>query len=510
MSEAANPNMQSSSPADRPDTEISMPTVAVPTPPTVAAKEEGWATIDFPGAMRVDEIPHSAASVHPLPTMSAADLARIVQQLRQENTHLKQQVSHLEQDLTQTQVELQLELARSLYQTPGASATADQEGMSQQVRQLVEELERSRQANQGQQILLDTIQEQFNSSHERIAQLERECAALQQHYNEQVQLAMQSDSICRDLRKRLHRQQQQTLQLKAALEKCLEMPHLQGRMTIQDLELPNPTAIEAIPLANPKAQPVKPWSTAPEPSQERFYTAFGAQSSGLPHSLADLLQADGSDNTSDSASEQPAAAEGTRTSHFPAAAPELAQFPSDQMPGNVLELIFPPSQPAPAVAGMPVSPQESVFDLSPFLEAGEVPRSETPDPHPGLSDASAAVAPANQDVWAELNPFLDPANAVMNAVIPPSFNLAEPMMPPEVAAVSSDRPVAWAMSGDSIPEELDVEQEIVDPTMTPPPTLDEFGSAPANWPAPTLYPFRSPQKKRQSLAAVELPSFPQA
>lgn len=508
MSEAANPNMQSSFPANLSNTEPSMPATGATEPPTDNTVADGWATINFPGALRVDEIPHSHASVNPLPTMSAADLARIVQQLRQENAHLKQQVGHLEQDLTQTQVELQLELARSLYQTPGEAATGDQGAMSQQVRQLAEELERSRQTNQGQQILLDTIQEQFNSSHERIAQLERECAALQQHYNEQVQIAMQSDSICRDLRKRLHRQQQQTLQLKAALEKCLEMPHLQGRMTMQDLQLPSPTAIEAIPLANPKAQPVKPWSTAPEPTQERFYTAFGDQSSGLPNSLADLLQGDGSGSTT----ELPPTSEISFSSPLPAPEPsEPLQGPSAQSPSNVLELIFPTSQSAPSVSpGVTVSPQESVFDLSPFLEAGEVPRSPDPIPNSGLSVPVATDPQTEEDVWTELNPFLDPANAAMNAVIPPSFNLSEPMMPPEAPAVAADRPVDWAISGDSVPADLIVEQEMIDPTMTPPPTLDEFGSAPANWPAPTLYPFRSPQKKRQSLAAVELPSFPPA
>ncbi len=101
-----------------------------------------------------------------------------------------------------------------------------------------------------------TIQAQTNS----IEKLTTELAIalelsiqVQADYNEQShQLAAEKDN-CRDLRTRLNREQQHSLQLKAALEKCLEVPPT-------SYQLAEETGDESISFT-PKAPSIKPWKT---------------------------------------------------------------------------------------------------------------------------------------------------------------------------------------------------------------------------------------------------------
>lgn len=91
-----------------------------------------------------------------------------------------------------------------------------------QEKAVLQELVASRQMLQQQQILTESLTEQLVSSQERIAQMERDLALLQQSYDEQQHLLKDEEANCQDLRTRLYRQQQQALQFKAALEKCLD------------------------------------------------------------------------------------------------------------------------------------------------------------------------------------------------------------------------------------------------------------------------------------------------
>jgi len=300
MSEADSPNDQPVPTSTEPSEQVTAvhsadPVRLHPTP------DDGWQTVDFPGAISVDALPHKqtealGSAIEPGVihySNAEIDLATYVvaipfqpfgtvtqlQQLQDENAALRDHLAQVEQDLVQ-QIEQQLEAACILSQPEAAMdeavASIPMLGQSKplqsahdRLQQLVQALERSHETAQRQQILVETLTAQLKSSQERIAQLERDCALTQQHHNEQVQQVLQAESACRDLRLRLHRQQQQTLQFKVALEKCLEMPTVYENQVIPDDALPDgstpPDALSA--LQKPKNQPVKPWSLPSQASQ---------------------------------------------------------------------------------------------------------------------------------------------------------------------------------------------------------------------------------------------------
>ena len=115
---------------------------------------------------------------------------------------------------------------------------------------------------QRQQILVETLTDQLQSSHEQIAQLERECAAVQQRSSDHLQQFTQSEQTARDLRSRLHRQQRYTLQFKAALEKCLDVPPATAQGFVSDFleETLEPVTVSPPKVKIPRSQPVQPWS----------------------------------------------------------------------------------------------------------------------------------------------------------------------------------------------------------------------------------------------------------
>ncbi len=236
------------------------------------ADDQGWQTVDFPEALRVDEIPHqvpaSAASPSAPPWVSVTSYEGLVQHLQLENGELRDRIARLEEALALSQLSARAEIlhAGDTDAAPSFAAAIAEPSQS--------ESEWLQQATHRQQILVETLNEQLHSSQERIAQLEQECALIQQRFNDQVQQRLHSETTCRDLRTRLHRQQQQALQFKTALEKCLEMPApeadasaiasaappLTPQATLQALSDPILTNEGAISLFVPKTSPVRPWS----------------------------------------------------------------------------------------------------------------------------------------------------------------------------------------------------------------------------------------------------------
>ncbi|MFP4123388.1 hypothetical protein [Coleofasciculus sp.] len=195
-----------------------------------------------------------------LPTLAEsgnkdADWFALAQKMRQRNRRLLEQIAQLQNALSEKQDALNAEMVRlqeqdSLIVRQGEELNTLQE----QLTRLFHTLESSHQAATRQQILIETLSEQLQSSQERVAQLERECALTQQRNNEQSHHLVQSANTCRELKTRLHRQQQQTLQFKVALEKCLEMPNRQ-------LGEAQPTRPKRdVGGVVPKAQPIQPWS----------------------------------------------------------------------------------------------------------------------------------------------------------------------------------------------------------------------------------------------------------
>ncbi len=240
---------------------VEVPAIS-PSTSSSTADADGWQTVDFPDALRVDDIPWADGDI---PVMAMTSYAGLVQQLQQENGQLRDRINHLEEAIAFGQLE-----ARSTIFYQGDTQNGEPESVAPDnlttgnstPENITSEFASPHPTVQRQQILVDTLNEQLQSCQERIAQLERECALTQQRFNEQVQQRLQAETTCRDLRTRLHRQQQQALQFKTALEKCLEMP------APQDSQITAPTAEADATLAAEgtfapfvsKTSPVRPWS----------------------------------------------------------------------------------------------------------------------------------------------------------------------------------------------------------------------------------------------------------
>lgn len=595
MSEAdrLNANFGSSKKSEAQNDRVEPTLCPVPLP-AGDADAAGWETVNFPGAMSVDAIPPAtarnpdAAAQIQMAMAIADDLAALVERLRAENADLKrqvaaaesnalattavpdpaiaefqeqfqaqiqaqlhtqqaenetlkQQITQLESDLSQAQIAVQLETARNTHSDPADAVQAL--GVAQaQLDRLFQELELSHQANQRQQILVETLTEQLDGSQERIAQLERDCAVTQQRFNEQVQQRLQAESACRDLRMRLHRQQQQTLQLKAALEKSLEMTPPFRPLPSEEAEGDRPAIDPPAEITDPLAarnQPVKPWAGTPlkfgSPSDPRPATPFarlletdGSKSAAPPSDTPERLSAVSEVTPMTDAivpepivpepivSEAPASIVAEVSEPTPQAA-SSAQSSLPQRLGDLLNQMFPaaaPAAPAPerlqSEAAPAIDTTGPIFDIGLFLAADEAAQA-------AAIDATSAAA-TSDDLWQDLEQVIAPETPAQKVSTPgvPTTTQAVAPVPVETGALLTE----GVSSADS-----QTDQPLPSSAATADAALNFFRLAgaqpPANRaavptnplftdgssPSPILYPSRQP-KKRQSLAAVELPRFP--
>jgi hypothetical protein len=237
-----------------------------------AVDEDPWATIALPQAIGIEEL-------------EEGDSIDLLDSLTDQNHTLRSRVAFLESALEQSQLTMKQESERweSRVKASEDAWLREQEAViarhlsdltlsQQKVTELFQQLERSHQLTQRQQIVIDTMNTELRVSQEQVAQLERECAATQQNFTEQVQLVSQSEHSCRDLRSRLNRQQRYTLQFKAALEKSLEVPSLgllEETIAVEPLAPKSATARVDIP----KAPPVQPWSSQSGSSSESDWSS---------------------------------------------------------------------------------------------------------------------------------------------------------------------------------------------------------------------------------------------
>lgn len=573
MNEAVNPTNDSGLSASNErvkfDTLASQETpLDTPTPATVG---DEWQTINFPGAIAVDAIPH------------AGDSQTLVEQLCQENAGLRTQIARMEQDLAQGQIDLQLVLARSLQSDLKAPAEDQDRSLRQaqelttaqeRANRLFQELELSHQTAQRQQILVETLTEQLESSQERIAQLERDCSLLQQRYNEQVQQHLQIENTCRDLRMRLHRQQQQTLQFKAALEKSLEVSAAQRQTAIaspftgEEMVAASTDTISSVsphdssptPLIH-RNTPVQPWST---PSNAAATAAgFAAL---IPKPLSNLLNL----------AAQPS--EGEEPNSLPdlASANPVSEQPQDL--NSFLNQIFPATAELPVYTIESAQQAATIFDPTPFLSPANSQQmtvssttevdsaSVTPqsfqiedeelvqalaalqfhsEPLPQSQPLTPPHPEADDTLWKDLENLIDPASAnsgeANSQIAAVSVNAAAQALPSASEGLRSSIPQnSLPEAGDRAkgaePASQPVHPDLSSRKMELPPTsevhltqpsLKVFGlnvsghsaqDAPrelppgatlftTHSPSPVVYPLR-PAKKLKSMAAVDLPSFP--
>lgn len=380
-----------------------------------------------------------------------ADWFALAQKMRQRNRRLLDQVTQLRAALREKQEELHSELVRSQQQETLLAQQAEElTTLHDQLTRMFQALESSHQAAQRQQILIETLSEQLQSSQERIAQLERECSLTQQRYNEQSHQLLQAANTCRELRTRLHRQQQQTLQFKVALEKSLEMPTSSSVPQQPPHRGSNATSF-------PKTQPIKPWSAEPGILKEKssFDTIWK-----LPN-LVEPLQAVYSLETEPVELKRPQDIDRLSTVDIPQLV-EPAIVPSPETAETELEL---------------EQEQQLLAEMVSLAEAA------------GLSEFKSDLANAQEQL---------PAESEMNS---------EQSSEPESGLSEAKGSSAFEKT-----QKVETEAKIpsedlwVDSKTREQPEPDVILPQ-SNWPSPTLYPLR-PAKKRRSLAAIDLPSFP--
>ncbi|NET05132.1 MAG: hypothetical protein F6K16_10475 [Symploca sp. SIO2B6] len=390
----------------------------------------------------------------------------VTQKMRQRNRRLLEQVTQLEQALQKKQEALnsKQELAQE-HEKLLAQQSEKLSTTQEQLTKLFETLESSHQAAQRQQILIETLSEQLESSQERVAQLERECALTQQRYNEQSHQLLQQENICRELRSRLQRQQRQTLQFKAALEKSLEMSTPKHQAEPQQVH-PQRENIKVNRSLVPKARPIQPWSAQPEVLQE--------------------------DSNIETISNRPIRLE---------TKPQQLEKPLVSVPGN------PELEVSPLVKTIEEIQLSSTADapeqiINQFTTCDQNIEPETEEEKQLLAPLSSLTEASDTSPWqtgiaeiykdATMAPETD--NNQLKASAPSPNQTQETLLARDVS--------------DGEDQEYKANNELIEdahPSHSAQP--NQVILPQSNWPSPTLYPLRTP-KKRKSLAAIELPNFP--
>jgi hypothetical protein len=506
--------------------------------------------------VRVETIPDLAAQAN------TEELLSLIRELNQCNNALLDRVAELETALEQQQ-------AAAPIAAPQEWAIAGLEDLDlpaaqQKIVQLAQELELVHQTNKRQQILVETLTGQFENSQERVAELERECARLQQYANEQSQKLIQSDNTCRDLRSRLQRQQRYTLQFKVALEKALEVAPAGATPVLGDADASQESATDWLisqapeQALVPKASHIQPWSAQ---GDSRFLSklalaATGGESLDVPEPVPEpeedapsaatvpgesvSLNTDAMETASATAASEelqdltvtrpPRDAEpaqppvsfnlkGVTSTRSPAALhlPQTDDQPSDQAsPGlsddpDALLRSLPPE-----VLQAGISALEDI--LGEFWQFSQSETGEEVDSLNTLEIDAAAAEPgtpdqAEQDIPASGSTQLGPdfwqnmarladvsAEDVLKASVADSFDAFSDLEQESVNLVKPEGSPDQNFAG----EQSSTQETPVD--QPPEQLIDGLPLDNPNWPAPLVRPFRQ-TKKLQSLAAVDLPNF---
>lgn len=505
-------------------------------------------------------------------TTDLADLISLIQELNQCNSILLDRVSQLEEALERSQSALKAEVKRSQTQNQvdfssydPAIVSEDLATAQEQVVELYGQLEFVHQTNQRQQILVETLTGQLEASQERVAQLEREAALVQQRYNEQTQLLMQYENNCRDLQSRLHRQQRYTLQFKAALEKSLEVSASPYESVAQAV-----AASENEQFFLPKVQRIQPW-VSPEFLASQM--AWMKSSMVIPSDTTD-------DPTTDDLAGLGQSEEQVMDSlSFPKLRTHRRSLAAVKLPGfgNPLPQPVDPeadqqlASPDSAEAGTPVvshhmkqtnlehsadgvpvndetfrqkidaavqpladmlaeamraDPPDASFNAGSeallsenrqVVAPDEIAAVEQPLAAPDEALLDAVMADAEDALWQDLARLIDVSTEdVVKASLSGDFSAFESidfnaLQPPRSAPASEPENAKMIAPPSPHAHTSDPWSEPQEDRSTQPNSASEAPSVPGlesnpGWPAPLVYPLR-PTKKRRSLAAVELPSF---
>lgn len=453
--------------------------------PSESPVYDDWEVVPLYG-MALGDAAEAATSPRS-PATREVELQTRIRDLNQCNEVLLSRVHQLEEALERSQQALQQEVERSQRATAEEKAAAAQ---SQSVAQLLSELEQSNEALGRQTILAETLSAQLETFQGRNQHLENECALLRRRNAEKAQQLQAAEESCTDLRSRLQRQQRYTLQFKAALEKCLDTPAF--KRAAKDIEaepsvepLHPAAAHSGLNLVMPRAEQIQPWSASgtATPTDPQLLSLMRSQPSSV--TLEDAAAATVDDSFS---STQPVTE---------AAAAEVTP-PSETTPNKVSS----------------EAENQLWQDVERVIE-----NADTTSEMNFAASADAAKAPSQPSTQeSESAQFTEPIpwGAPIQKEIPHLAEEAEETIlaksnekQPQSVTETARSPKSWPPSEALSTVHADSRSKAYAPSSfaTSVPALDAM-TAPQSSPSPVVHPLRPAQRKRKSLAAVELPSFP--
>lgn len=375
------------------------------------------------------------------------DWFALARKLRQHNRELIKTVVKLEQALNESQEKLQHHIKKTRStENLITQQTEELNSNHEQINRLYKELETAHHHEQKRQEQLEELQHQLQASQTQFAELERECAQLQQTHSEQAHQLTEQEQTIRELKTRLFRQQQQALQFKSALDQCLEPGTLPGLEADPEAPRSNNIYLTTANLQIARAKAIQPWSNQGLSSEE----------AEPEEPLVVFPQAEGADD------EDPLDDE-------------------DQQLQETLENILGELEQGEGDFVLPLDPDEvEVGDLMEITEALE-------NHDNGIPELSAAILTPDSE---SLKPDSEEEMGTETAT-------AEVAPAPEEKAKEPSLPFTTMAENLKLLDQLDRQEAQQHPQV----------SLPKNHsPSPQVYPLR-PQKKRKSLAAVELPTF---
>lgn len=379
-----------------------------------------------------------------------AELVTLSEALRNQNNELMAHVEQLEKLLDECHTALQSQMKRTqTAEARVAQQASELQTTQEQISRVFGELEASQQIAHRQQILIETLTQQLQGSQERVAQLERQCALVQQRYNEQTQILLKNETTCQELQDRLQRQQRYTLQFKAALDKCLEMPSL--KPTVSSAETGEQRTQPNLQPLNFSSQPIKPWSAGG--TSESDLSNIENQEAELPTGLS-------------------------------------ANSPADSAP----EIL---------TSSQPELDQDIEYFANPFFNIPEPEiTSESDLVLPPSTDTTFDFKEAEESLWKELERLTNDTVELRNISLPENREVADT----SINLPIQQEAIAELAQTEQLPQQ---EAPLPSPTSSPESIIVSATTTgnPPNWPSPVVYPQR-PTKKIKSLAAIDLPSFP--
>ena len=477
---------------------INAPTPSTQRRASTPPRSDDWEVVPLSGIPPAAANPAAASpSTAQISSNRVTELQSRVLDLNQCNEVLLARVNQLEEALERYQQTLQQEVERSQRLTHDDKVTTAQ---TQSVAQLLSELEQTHGALERQTILAETLSTQLQTHQARSQQLEQDCVILRQEKTERAQQLQTAEETCADLRSRLQRQQRYTLQFKAALEKCLDTSgfghtaHGIEQENITENIAASQSAAVLDPAIMPRSERIQPWSAGTAPAQADPQLLSLMRGKSTPTTEPTLPTDSGAPpSTIDFSQPLPTSSESVAPPEPVIATTSEAEKQLWQDVERVID------NPTPVTGGDPVSTVETAA-------SGTVANS-----HP-----SAAPTPPKTVQFTEPIPW---GSLIQTAASEPVEPAAPVLTPRDVAenlkAALENAPTSSTESSfpatskgpSSAPSSPNSAAPQPSPFATTIPALDAMNTPQAS-PSPIVHPLRPTQRKRKSLSAVELPSFP--